>query len=149
VTILLSICGLRVVHVGDEYEEVTKQSRHEKYRKTTIGLDIVAMPLAEDKEIFLCQCTTDWKSEKVADIQDISFELRQRIKSDEVKIYSVLITQVEVDQITRSKGSTEFEGVNAVIIDDVIMLLNEILNGNKPYELAKSILSGQFVTSIT
>ena len=34
--------------------------------------------LAEDKEIFLCQCTTDWKNEKVADIQDISFELRQR-----------------------------------------------------------------------
>jgi hypothetical protein len=29
------------------------------------------------------------------------------------------------------------------------MLLNEILNGNKPYELAKSILSGQFGTSIT
>jgi hypothetical protein len=51
VTILLSICGLRVVHVGDEYEEVTKQSRHEKYRKTSIGLDIVALPRAEDRDI--------------------------------------------------------------------------------------------------
>jgi hypothetical protein len=142
VAMLLSLCGLIVVHVGAEYEELTIQSRREIHRKTSASIDIVALsPGLQIKEIFLCQCTTDWNDQKVIDILNISNELRNMPEASETKIQPIVITQVETEKVLDSKAEAESKGVKVISMNDLRMLLVEINENKKPHESALSLLS--------
>jgi len=112
VAILLSLCGLRTVHVGEIYEIATVKLRREVHRKTSVGVDIMVLkPSQEDNEIFLCQCTTDWNyEEKLNDVLDISNEINSTIESHQIRIYPILITQVERSKISSSATHVETKG---------------------------------------
>jgi hypothetical protein len=142
VSILLSLCGLRTMHVGEIYETTTVQSRRDVHTKTSVGLDIITLlPTQEDNDISLCQCVTDWKDEKINDILDISNELKQMLESEEIKIYPILITRVEAHKISASKAMAEALGIKVMTIDNLRVLLGEIRANKKPYEIAKSLIS--------
>jgi hypothetical protein len=140
VSILLSLCGLRSVHVGDIYETKTGQSRRNAHKKTSIGTDIVALlPSEEDKTIFLCQCTTEWKSEeRIDDMLNFAHELRRVSKGIDIK--SVLITRLERDTIIEYEVTAKRRGVRVLTIDDLMSLLKDIRQNIKPYSRIQSLL---------
>jgi hypothetical protein len=55
ITILLHLCGLMTLYVGDDYESATQRTRTEKHAKTTISIDVIALTLSND--VYLIQCT--------------------------------------------------------------------------------------------
>jgi hypothetical protein len=140
VSILLSLCGLRSVHVGDIYETKTIQSRRNSHKKSSIGTDIIALlPSEEDKTIFLCQCTTEWKKdEKFDDMLNFAHEFRRVSKDIDIK--SVLITRLERDTISEYEATAKRRGVRVLTIDDLMALLNDIRQNIKPYRHIKSFL---------
>jgi hypothetical protein len=141
VAMIFSLSGLIVVHVGNEYENATVPARRNKYKKTSISIDIIALlPEPEVKEIFLCQCTTDWNDQKIIDILNISNELRRLKEASQIKIHPIVITQVESKKIINSKNTAESKGVNVIAFEDLAMLLSHINQNKKPHESALSLL---------
>lgn len=124
VAILLSLCGLRTIHVGDVYEGVAIQARRVLHKKTSVSIDIIA--LEEDDKIFILQCATDWNFRKIQDILDISHELAQIIIPDEVTVQPILVIGVETNKISSSKELAESRGVRIITIDQLRILLNKM-----------------------
>ena len=141
ITILLSLCGFRAIHVGDKYETITEPTRHKAHKKASTGTDMIISPPAESDMIFLCQCTTNWNSKKITDILDFSNEMRSVLSDDQVRIYPVIFTQIQANQISASISDAEHQGVRVVTITELRKLLNDIRDGYKPYELAASLMS--------
>jgi hypothetical protein len=100
VAILFHLCGLRTAHIGDQFEMATLQARREVYGKSTVSVDVLV--LAAENEIFICQCTTEWKRDKITELLDINQELKGRFsKNDsELKINPVVFTKVERNMMT-------------------------------------------------
>lgn len=141
ITILLSLSGFRAIHVGDKYETTTEPARHRAHKKGSTGTDTIVSLLAEDDAIFLCQCTTNWKNKKITDILDFSNEIGSILNDNQVKVYPVIFTQIQANQISASISDAEDQGVRIVTITELRKLLNEVRNGYKPHDLAASIMS--------
>jgi hypothetical protein len=141
ITILLHLCGLQTVHVGNDYEMAAKQARKEVYGKSTVSID--ALILSASDEIFICQCTTEWKKNKITELLDISQELKGRLSQRDVKpkINAVLFTKVESNMISQTIKEAEENKVKVIAIENLLTLLHEVRNNKKPFRLAKSLLS--------
>jgi hypothetical protein len=141
VTILLSLCGFCAIHVGDKYETLPTQARHEAHRKSSAGTDVIVFTPSEVDVIFLCQCTTNWNSRKIKDILDFSNEIRSILNTNQVRISPIIFTQLQTNQISASISDAEQQGVRVVTINELRKLLNKIRSGYKPHDSAASIMS--------
>ena len=141
VAILLHLCGFQTVHVGDKYEMACLKTRREVYGKSTVTIDVLI--LSADNEIFICQCTTEWRDNKTIDLLNINQELKDRFsqKDNKLKINPVIFTKVERNLIPQTVKEAEDNNVKVVSIEDLLGLLEEIKNDKKPYEQAKILLS--------
>lgn len=126
VDMLFWLLGLSPVAVGSEFENVTLKSRRLKYTKSSISVDIIAQMSNDD--IVLCQCSTDWKNEKVTELADICHELRDELdsKSYKVNMYPVIVTRVKKSQIQESLSYARSQGIYVFHLDTLLEMLDSV-----------------------
>lgn len=141
VAILFHLCGFQTVHIGDQYEMATLQARREVYGKSTVSIDVLV--LAADNEILICQCTTEWRRDKITELLDINQELKSRFsnKDSKLRINPVVFTKVERNMIPQTAKEAEENNVKVVSIEDLLGLLEEIKNDKEAFKQAKILIS--------
>ena len=140
ITILFHLCGLRTVHVGDDYELATQRSRTEKHAKTTISTDVIA--LTYSKDVYLIQCTKEWSQSALTNILDVQKELKGLLQAYNINLHPVIVSRVLRSKILESIDEADKKNVRVVTMENLIIYLNEIRNGKQPLEQLVSHMKG-------
>ena len=127
VTKLLWLSGLSSVNVGDEYERATLLNRRNKFKKSSVNIDIIA-EMNEDDSILLCQCSIDWNNDKVTQLGDIYNELNDYFKSEsyQTNIYPVIVTRIKESMIQKSLNYAKENRMYVLSLDKLVKLLDSI-----------------------
>lgn len=98
---------------------------------------------SDNDEIFICQCTTEWKIDKVTELVDIYQEFKSRLSHNKIqaKINSVIFTKVERSMISQTIKEAEELNMKVMSVEDLLNLSNEIRNNKEPFREAKQMLS--------
>ena len=138
VMLLLHLCGYRTVHVGGQYETATQQQRRTLYGKSKVGIDVLVFSL-DNKEVILCQCTTEWKDVKPSDVLILSPELRSRMLAlpGSPELHFAVVTCDSKKRLPQNMSIPN--GVRIIDIADLLTLLNEVKKGIYPYYLARKL----------
>lgn len=139
-TMLLNLCGYRAIHVGTQYEDGTKQQRHKIYKKTTVGVDVIAFS-HDNKKVLICQCCTEWKDEKLSDVLISKPELRSRILALPYppELHFAVVTCDSKKRLPLDMNIPN--EVRIIDIADLLTLLDEVKKGISPYYLVRKIFS--------
>ena len=130
---MLHLIGLNSVHVGDSYETATKEERLTIHKRSKIAIDIIAYPPSRD-EIFLCQCTTEWQTQKVIDLKDTLEEIRNTIGINHKfikKIYGLIFTVTPRTKIEQTVKNTIQDDIKVLTLEDLLALLDDVRKQNE------------------
>ena len=138
VSLLLNLCGYRVLHSGGDYEDASQKTRLTVYGRTLVGIDAIAFS-HDNKEVLFCQCCSEWKDVKVSDILTTSTELKAHlaIVEDSPELYAVVVSCASKSIMHPSIFIPN--EVKIVDIADLTTLLDEVKKGIVPYDLARKI----------
>ncbi len=128
ITKLLWLCGFSSIHVGDKYEQATLKNRRNKFSKSSVNLDVIATIENDNKQLILCQCSTDLNLDKIRNLADILSEIKDffvKINYN-VKIYGIVATTISETQIQSSIEFAESLKVKILYKERLLNLLKKI-----------------------
>lgn len=140
INVLLSLSGLRSIHVGDEYEQATMKSRRDRYAKTSVAIDLIV--LSQDiEDVMVGQCSTDWNDKKVTDILNISHELENMLSTKyEVILHPAIFTRVSRARIQESEKDAINRGARIFTSDDINKIFLEVIENGIQFRSLKQLL---------
>jgi hypothetical protein len=141
VSILLSLSGLRSIHIGDDYERATLMNRREKYRKSSVGLDILVLS-HNNENIIIGQCSTDFNDDKITDILNIHQEFEKMLLKTKqgINLHPAIFTTVSRTKIQESERKAINRGIKLFTSEDLDKIFNEVVAKGKIFSSVKELM---------
>jgi hypothetical protein len=133
VTMLFSLCGLNVIHVGGGYEKATLNARRRLFANPNTASDIL---IWSPDSVYICQCSLgkDPINDKIEKLVTFMTELNKVTLisyEQKPKVNPVIISNVDAQLLLRTdRTNAENKGIKIITKDDLVQLLSRIKNND-------------------